>query len=178
MTICMCVCPLMMDLIVFLVAHYNPTAERILSSWVLHLCFLVYEITFCIHVMISISKKAIWSDTFQGKWLLCLWFFVFRRVFVMFSSLAHSLLSLCLLLSSSSSFLVVLSTQGEKDWEKYEVARKLKTCVDDIRNQYLLDLKSREMGTRQRAVALYFIDKVWFQGKLLRQRCNNQDTKY
>lgn len=53
--------------------------------------------------------------------------------------------------------------QGEKDWEKYEVARKLKSCVDDIRNQYLKDLKSREMCTRQRAVALYFIDKVWFE---------------
>lgn len=53
--------------------------------------------------------------------------------------------------------------QGEKDWEKYEIARKLKSCVDSIRNQYLKDLKSREMGTRQRAVALYFIDKVWFE---------------
>lgn len=51
--------------------------------------------------------------------------------------------------------------QGEKDWEKYEVARKLKLCVDDIRNQYHQDLKSKQMGTRQRAVALYFIDKVW-----------------
>lgn len=53
--------------------------------------------------------------------------------------------------------------QGEKDWEKYEIARKLKSCVDSIRNQYLKDLKSREMGTRQRAVALYFIDKVCFE---------------
>lgn len=52
--------------------------------------------------------------------------------------------------------------QGEKDWEKYEVARKLKSCVDGIRNQYHQDLKSKEMGKRQRAVALYFIDKVWF----------------
>lgn len=50
--------------------------------------------------------------------------------------------------------------QGEKDWEKYEVARKLKTCVDDIRYQYNQDLKSKQMSTRQRAVALYFIDKV------------------
>lgn len=50
--------------------------------------------------------------------------------------------------------------QGEKDWEKYEVARKLKTCVDAIRAQYQEDLKSKQMGIRQRAVALYFIDKV------------------
>lgn len=52
--------------------------------------------------------------------------------------------------------------QGEKDWEKYEIARQLKTCVDDIRNHYHQDLRSKEMGKRQRAVALYFIDKVWF----------------
>lgn len=50
--------------------------------------------------------------------------------------------------------------QGEKDWEKYEVARKLKTRADAIRAQYQEDLKSKQMGTRQRAVALYFIDKV------------------
>lgn len=50
--------------------------------------------------------------------------------------------------------------QGEKDWEKYEVARKLKSLVDDIRYQYNCDLKSKQMNTRQRAVALYFIDKV------------------
>lgn len=70
---------------------------------------------------------------------------------------------------SSSTFplLFVQCMQGEKDWEKYEVARKLKLCVDDIRNQYLRDLKSKEMSTRQRAVALYFIDKV---GK---ERCSN-----
>ena len=61
---------------------------------------------------------------------------------------------------SASSFPYFHPTKGEKDWEKYEVARKLKTCVDNIRNQYTLDLKSRKMETRQRAVALYFIDKV------------------
>lgn len=60
----------------------------------------------------------------------------------------------------------MLQMQGEKDWEKYEVARKLKSCVDDIRDQYLRDLKSKEMGVRQRAVALYFIDKVRFWVKL------------
>lgn len=54
--------------------------------------------------------------------------------------------------------------QGEKDWEKYEVARKLKSLVDDIRNQYNCDLKSKQMNTRQRAVALYFIDKVRLGG--------------
>ncbi|KAL6107141.1 uncharacterized protein ACO6RY_10833 [Pungitius sinensis] len=50
--------------------------------------------------------------------------------------------------------------KAEKDWEKYEIARKLKLCVEDIRNQYNQDFKSKEMVTRQRAVALYFIDKL------------------
>ncbi|XP_034079286.1 DNA topoisomerase I, mitochondrial [Gymnodraco acuticeps] len=50
--------------------------------------------------------------------------------------------------------------KGEKDWEKYEVARKLKSCVGNIREQYDQDLKAKQMQTRQRAVALYFIDKL------------------
>lgn len=52
------------------------------------------------------------------------------------------------------------SFQGEKDWQKYEVARRLKDVVDKIRSQYRADWKSREMKKRQRSVALYFIDKV------------------
>ena len=40
--------------------------------------------------------------------------------------------------------------QGEKDWAKYETARKLKGVVDEIRSQYELDLKSKEMKVRQR----------------------------
>ena len=43
---------------------------------------------------------------------------------------------------------------------KYELARKLHRCVDKIRAQYQEDWKSKEMRIRQRAVALYFIDKV------------------
>lgn len=50
--------------------------------------------------------------------------------------------------------------QGEKDWQKYETARRLKKCVERIRAQYREDWKSKEMRIRQRAVALYFIDKV------------------
>lgn len=55
---------------------------------------------------------------------------------------------------------VCLCVQGEKDWQKYETARRLKKCVDRIRAQYREDWKSKEMRIRQRAVALYFIDKV------------------
>ncbi|XP_076808604.1 DNA topoisomerase I, mitochondrial-like [Clavelina lepadiformis] len=50
--------------------------------------------------------------------------------------------------------------KGEKDWQKYETARNLKSCVDRIQEDYMRDLKSAEMMIRQRAVALYFIDKL------------------
>uniref|UniRef100_A0A7N6B0V0 DNA topoisomerase I n=1 Tax=Anabas testudineus TaxID=64144 RepID=A0A7N6B0V0_ANATE len=66
--------------------------------------------------------------------------------------------------------------KGEKDWEKYEVARKLKSCVDGIRNQYLLDLKSKEMGVRQRAVALYFIDKLALRAGNEKEEGETADT--
>ncbi|XP_034540561.1 DNA topoisomerase I, mitochondrial [Notolabrus celidotus] len=66
--------------------------------------------------------------------------------------------------------------KGEKDWEKYEVARKLKSCVDDIRNQYQLDLKSKEMVRRQRAVALYFIDKLALRAGNEKEEGESADT--
>uniref|UniRef100_A0A3P9M630 DNA topoisomerase I n=1 Tax=Oryzias latipes TaxID=8090 RepID=A0A3P9M630_ORYLA len=66
--------------------------------------------------------------------------------------------------------------KGEKDWEKYEIARKLKSCVDDIRNTYLGDLKSREMVTRQRAVALYFIDKLALRAGNEKEEGETADT--
>ncbi|XP_067290609.1 DNA topoisomerase I, mitochondrial isoform X2 [Pseudorasbora parva] len=50
--------------------------------------------------------------------------------------------------------------KGEKDWQKYETARQLKVCVDGIRKQYKRDWTSREMKSRQRGVAIYFIDKL------------------
>ncbi|XP_045417305.1 DNA topoisomerase I, mitochondrial isoform X3 [Lemur catta] len=48
----------------------------------------------------------------------------------------------------------------EKDWQKYEIARRLKGVVDEIRFQYRADWKSQEMKRRQCAVALYLIDKL------------------
>jgi len=50
--------------------------------------------------------------------------------------------------------------KGERDWNKYEIARKLKDSVEKIRETYREDWKSKEMKIRQRAVALYFIDKL------------------
>ena len=50
--------------------------------------------------------------------------------------------------------------KGEKDMMKYEKARQLKLKIDKIREDYTADFKSKEMRVRQRAVALYFIDKL------------------
>ncbi|XP_043283648.1 DNA topoisomerase I, mitochondrial [Venturia canescens] len=50
--------------------------------------------------------------------------------------------------------------KGEKDWQKYETARKLAKSIDKIRAEYREDWKSKEMRIRQRAVALYFVDKL------------------
>lgn len=50
--------------------------------------------------------------------------------------------------------------KGQKDMEKYEIARRLHQCVDKIRATYKDDWKSKEMRVRQRSVAMYFIDKV------------------
>merc|ERR1719461_827484 len=44
--------------------------------------------------------------------------------------------------------------------QKYEKARLLKGKIDKIRADYVTDFKSKEMRIRQRAVALYFIDKL------------------
>lgn len=47
-----------------------------------------------------------------------------------------------------------------KDWKKYEKARDLHSVIDKIREDYTHDWKDREMFARQRAVALYFIDRL------------------
>ncbi|KAG5848539.1 hypothetical protein ANANG_G00099530 [Anguilla anguilla] len=66
--------------------------------------------------------------------------------------------------------------KGEKDWEKYEVARRLKGCVDQIRAQYKQDLKSKQMSIRQRAVALYFIDKLALRAGNEKEEGETADT--
>lgn len=50
--------------------------------------------------------------------------------------------------------------KGEKDYEKFERARQLGKIVEDVRKQYNEDMSSKEMRVRQRAVAIYFIDKL------------------
>uniref|UniRef100_A0A8C2ZGR7 DNA topoisomerase I n=1 Tax=Cyclopterus lumpus TaxID=8103 RepID=A0A8C2ZGR7_CYCLU len=66
--------------------------------------------------------------------------------------------------------------KGEKDWQKYETARQLKKCVDRIRTQYREDWKSKEMRIRQRAVALYFIDKLALRAGNEKEEGETADT--
>ncbi|XP_006461124.1 hypothetical protein AGABI2DRAFT_185414 [Agaricus bisporus var. bisporus H97] len=58
-------------------------------------------------------------------------------------------------------FLAAGSTlKGQSDMQKFEKARELKNHVDRIRQNYQSDLKSKVMADRQRATAMYFIDKL------------------
>ncbi|KAG5653990.1 hypothetical protein H0H81_008572 [Sphagnurus paluster] len=52
------------------------------------------------------------------------------------------------------------SLKGQSDMNKFEKARELKNHVDRIRQNYTRDLKSKVMADRQRATAMYFIDKL------------------
>ncbi|GAA6032621.1 hypothetical protein JCM8097_004843 [Rhodosporidiobolus ruineniae] len=51
------------------------------------------------------------------------------------------------------------SLKGQSDLKKFEKARALKEHVDRIRADYTADLKSKEMAVRQRATAVYLIDR-------------------
>ncbi|XP_075734477.1 DNA topoisomerase I, mitochondrial [Rhipicephalus microplus] len=66
--------------------------------------------------------------------------------------------------------------KGEKDMQKYEMARKLKSCVDKIRQNYMSDWKSKEMRIRQRSVALYFIDKLALRAGNEKEEGETADT--
>ncbi|KAI0775835.1 hypothetical protein BD413DRAFT_470526 [Trametes elegans] len=52
------------------------------------------------------------------------------------------------------------SLKGQSDMMKFEKARELKKHVDRIRADYTADLKTKQMMERQRATAMYFIDKL------------------
>ncbi|KAF5527977.1 DNA topoisomerase 1 [Colletotrichum aenigma] len=49
--------------------------------------------------------------------------------------------------------------KGQSDMKKFEKARELKKHIDRIRRDYTRDLKSEVMADRQRATAVYLIDK-------------------
>lgn len=49
--------------------------------------------------------------------------------------------------------------KGQSDYKKFEKARELKKHIDRIRNDYTNDLRARATADRQRATAVYLIDK-------------------
>jgi DNA topoisomerase-1 len=51
------------------------------------------------------------------------------------------------------------SIKGQSDYKKFEKARELKKHIDRIRADYTRDLKSEVMADRQRATAMYLIDR-------------------
>ncbi|CAG8578426.1 11356_t:CDS:10, partial [Acaulospora colombiana] len=51
------------------------------------------------------------------------------------------------------------SIKGKSDRDKFEKARELKNHIDRIRQDYQADLKSKVTADRQRATAMYLIDK-------------------
>lgn len=52
------------------------------------------------------------------------------------------------------------SLKGQSDFKKFEKARELKDIVAKIRQDYNRDMKSKTTATRQRATAMYFIDRL------------------
>ena len=66
--------------------------------------------------------------------------------------------------------------KGEKDWQKYETARKLKENVGQIRKEYQADWKNKEMRIRQRGVAMYFIDKLALRAGHEKEEGESADT--
>lgn len=50
--------------------------------------------------------------------------------------------------------------KGRNDMKKYDLARELKTRIEDIRADYTTNLKCKEMLDRQRATSMYLIDKL------------------
>jgi DNA topoisomerase-1 len=51
------------------------------------------------------------------------------------------------------------SIKGQSDYKKFEKARELKKHIDKIRKDYTKDLKAELTADRQRATAVYLIDK-------------------
>ncbi|KAG0312024.1 DNA topoisomerase 1 [Linnemannia gamsii] len=52
------------------------------------------------------------------------------------------------------------SLKGQSDLKKFETARALKKEIDWIRRGYMTDLKDKKMFIRQRATAMYLIDRL------------------
>ncbi|KAM0196631.1 hypothetical protein ACHAPQ_006478 [Fusarium lateritium] len=66
--------------------------------------------------------------------------------------------------------------KGQSDFKKFEKARELKKHIDKIRRDYTKDLKSEVMADRQRATAMYFIDKLALRAGNEKDTENEADT--
>ncbi|CAM1505644.1 Fc.00g112810.m01.CDS01 [Cosmosporella sp. VM-42] len=66
--------------------------------------------------------------------------------------------------------------KGQSDFKKFEKARELKKHIDKIRKDYTKDLKSEVMADRQRATAMYLIDKLALRAGNEKDTENEADT--
>ncbi|KAF4994166.1 hypothetical protein FGRMN_5940 [Fusarium graminum] len=66
--------------------------------------------------------------------------------------------------------------KGQSDFKKFEKARELKKHIDKIRRDYTKELKSEVMADRQRATAMYFIDKLALRAGNEKDTENEADT--
>ena len=66
--------------------------------------------------------------------------------------------------------------KGQSDFKKFEKARQLKKYIDHIRKDYSKQLKSEVMADRQRATAMYLIDKLALRAGNEKDTENEADT--
>lgn len=66
--------------------------------------------------------------------------------------------------------------KGQSDFKKFEKARELKKHIDKIRREYTKELKSEVMADRQRATAMYLIDKLALRAGNEKDTENEADT--
>ncbi|KAJ6446308.1 DNA topoisomerase I [Purpureocillium lavendulum] len=66
--------------------------------------------------------------------------------------------------------------KGQSDYKKFEKARELTKHIDKIRKDYTRDLKSEVMADRQRATAMYLIDKLALRAGNEKDTENEADT--
>ena len=86
---------------------------------------------------VQVTWLASWTENIQGA-----------IKYIMLNPTSRLKVCVCVCVWPCAVWILLL--QGEKDWAKYEVARKLKDCVEDIRKQYTVDMRHKEMKIRQR----------------------------
>jgi DNA topoisomerase-1 len=66
--------------------------------------------------------------------------------------------------------------KGQSDFKKFEKARELKKHIGKIRKEYTKELKSEVMADRQRATAMYLIDRLALRAGNEKDTENEADT--